>query len=564
MVVVVVRPRRFAPALGRIAVVIIDRWVFDELRTLDGPAEPHSARADLGRILREEGPFNPDRAIRVVRGIAAALDEWHDSGRVHGDVRPDTVLIDPRSDEVRLTGGAADIVVPDYAAPERHRGQAADRRTDVYSLGCVAYECLTNATPFPRTTDDAVVNAHLYDPVPKVSGKGVARAVDAVIARALAKRPEDRYQTCAELARDLAAALARPRPWRLEFWRRHKATAALATVVIVTAAVVTPFLLHDGADLTGDAFPTADEKALIDLVDLSGCRRATPGDPRHVVAAIECTPPGSGARTVFYYRFTTPDLLRQAFDGLAQEAGAPTGVYCAGDEPPPGFLGNKRYDQRSVDIGGLLCHPGPGSTLVMQWSVEQLRLLGRAIGTDPDDLSGWWDDYSGPSNAKIAEAVNAAAVPPFPSRAERRLLDLLPPGSHWDCTRVPASQRRTNAPDAVAGVVCGGRGANIVFYYQFPDNTSMVANYRASGEPRGPDCTTVPKDFRGEGAYSRDGTSGRLFCATNDGGGRFLTWTNDQLNIQAFAFAVAEPDVLFDWWLHESGPRLTPSREASG
>jgi ABC-type transport system substrate-binding protein/class 3 adenylate cyclase/streptogramin lyase len=96
-----------------------------------------------------------------------------------------------------------------YVAPEQIQGGAVDGRCDVYALGCVAFECLTGRPPFDRETDVAVVLAHLQDPPPSITAlrPDLPAALDAVIERALAKRPDDRYATCAALVEDAAAAL---------------------------------------------------------------------------------------------------------------------------------------------------------------------------------------------------------------------------------------------------------------------------------------------------------------------------------------------------------------------
>ena len=95
----------------------------------------------------------------------------------------------------------------DYVAPEQIAGEEIDGRADVYSLGCVLYECLVGQPPFRRDSDLAVVFAHLETepPAPSAQRPELPAALDAVIARALAKEPEQRYASCRELAR---AALA--------------------------------------------------------------------------------------------------------------------------------------------------------------------------------------------------------------------------------------------------------------------------------------------------------------------------------------------------------------------
>ena len=130
----------------------------------------------------------------------------------------------------------------DYVAPEQIRGDHVDGRADVYSLGCLLYECLTGRQPFKHANDAAVLYAHLEDEPPIIGG-----AVDPVIAKALAKTPDDRYQTCAELvegARD-ALEVAVPRPGR-----RLPALVAVA-VALTLATLVAVALLRSGSGGVG-------------------------------------------------------------------------------------------------------------------------------------------------------------------------------------------------------------------------------------------------------------------------------------------------------------------------
>ena len=173
------------------------------------------------KILLERGPLAPAQALSLVSQIASALDAAHARGLVHGDVKPSNILIAPEAghegaDHVYLAdfGLTKRIAEPDapveqaqrvgtvdYMAPEQIRGESVDGRADVYSLGCLLFECLTGAPPFQGRPDVAVLFAHLEEEPPKVTARRpeLAEAVDPVIDRALAKSPDDRYGTCREL-----------------------------------------------------------------------------------------------------------------------------------------------------------------------------------------------------------------------------------------------------------------------------------------------------------------------------------------------------------------------------
>ena len=179
-----------------------------------------------GRDLKERlqrGRLDPSDAIGVVAQVASALDAAHARGLVHRDVKPSNVLLDTGarpdgsdhvyladfgigkrvSDETAIGEDGSLMGTPDYVAPEQIAGEEVDGRADVYSLGCVLYECLVGTPPFRRDSELAVVFAQLEvePPVPSELRPELPAALDAVIARALAKEPEERYPTCRELAR---------------------------------------------------------------------------------------------------------------------------------------------------------------------------------------------------------------------------------------------------------------------------------------------------------------------------------------------------------------------------
>jgi WD40 repeat protein/tRNA A-37 threonylcarbamoyl transferase component Bud32 len=175
----------------------------------------------------QRGRLDPGDSAGILAQLASALDAAHARGLVHRDVKPSNVLLDTGarpdgSDHVYLadfgltkrvseeTGIADDghlMGTIDYVAPEQIAGEEIDGRADVYSLGCVLYECVVGQPPFRGDSDIAVVFAHLEaePPAPSAQRPELPAALDAVIARALAKDPVQRYPSCRELAR---AALA--------------------------------------------------------------------------------------------------------------------------------------------------------------------------------------------------------------------------------------------------------------------------------------------------------------------------------------------------------------------
>jgi serine/threonine-protein kinase len=182
---------------------------------------------DLGHVLDAEERLTPQRTVDLLTDIADALDIAHGAGLVHRDVKPGNVLVDNRrsyltdfgltkriASRTALTAAGRTVGTAAYLAPEQIRGQDVDARTDIYAFGCVLYECVTGDVPFSRDTDMAVLWAHLeQDPEPASERvPELPKAVDAVFARALAKRKEDRFASCGEAMKALADATDAQRP----------------------------------------------------------------------------------------------------------------------------------------------------------------------------------------------------------------------------------------------------------------------------------------------------------------------------------------------------------------
>jgi serine/threonine protein kinase, bacterial len=186
---------------------------------------------DLATVLAD-GPLNPTRAVNIVGQVAKALHAAHEEGLLHRDIKPSNILLDRddfaylidfgiarTQDETRMTKSGSVIGTYHYIAPERLTvGADEDARADIYSLACVLYECLTGSPPFPGDTMPQLVGAHLYasPPRPSINQQQVPAAVDEVIARGMAKDPDQRYATTVELAdaaRDaITEPIARPTP----------------------------------------------------------------------------------------------------------------------------------------------------------------------------------------------------------------------------------------------------------------------------------------------------------------------------------------------------------------
>lgn len=193
----------------------VDGHLFLEMAFIEG--------VDLATRLRS-GPLVPSRAVEVVVQAAEALDAAHAAGLVHRDVKPGNILEDTSgfvylidfgiaraADSSALTATGLVVGTMGYMAPERFTG-TADARSDVYSLACVLYETLTGNLPYGGGDPARQMRAHLMSEPPRASatGRGVPPALDAVIARGMAKEPGERYASAGEFAAAAGAVLGRP------------------------------------------------------------------------------------------------------------------------------------------------------------------------------------------------------------------------------------------------------------------------------------------------------------------------------------------------------------------
>jgi serine/threonine protein kinase len=176
------------------------------------------------------GRIPVERTVQILEQVASALDAVHGSGIFHRDVKPANILVNddeetgephcwltdfglskhPTQDSSPLTSAGFFVGTCQYVAPEQILADRdLDHRVDVYSLGCVLYECLGGDPPFMRPREEQVLYAHIQDPPPKLSqvSPDLPPAIDDVLDRALAKKPEERYDSCGELIEAARAVL---------------------------------------------------------------------------------------------------------------------------------------------------------------------------------------------------------------------------------------------------------------------------------------------------------------------------------------------------------------------
>jgi len=215
---------------------------------------PYVAGESLRDRLRREKQLPVEEALRISREVAEALDYAHRQGIVHRDIKPENIMLEEGhalvadfgiARAVTATGGekltetGIAIGTPGYMSPEQATGtQELDGRSDLYSLGCTLYEMLVGEPPYTGPTPQAILARKLSEPLPSISliRDAVPPALEAAIAKALARVPADRYDTAAEFSRQLAVdpAVMLRQHRRSVFLRRAAVAAAGLLVVAAT------------------------------------------------------------------------------------------------------------------------------------------------------------------------------------------------------------------------------------------------------------------------------------------------------------------------------------------
>jgi non-specific serine/threonine protein kinase len=222
------RESRIAASLNHPNVIpIYDMGAHEDLLFI---AMRYVVGSDLRAVLKANRVLTPDQTLLLISQAGRALDAAHRHGLVHRDVKPGNILIEQGSDDESepdhvylsdfglskhaasrsgLTATGEFMGTVDYISPEQIRARPVDGRADIYSLGCVLYECLTGRVPFSKDINAAVIWAHVEEmpTAPSSVQPTLPPSIDHALAKALAKEPADRYATCRELVAAVRAAL---------------------------------------------------------------------------------------------------------------------------------------------------------------------------------------------------------------------------------------------------------------------------------------------------------------------------------------------------------------------
>jgi hypothetical protein len=494
------------------------------------------------RDMLRNGPIDLRWTVHMIREIAAALDFAHAAGIVHRDVKPSNILIQSQTNRVmlcdfgisapalgeRLTEVGRQVGTPGYLAPElipNTDGSHApvDPRADVYSLGVVLYQCLTGRPPYQHSDVGALLWAQGHeDPKPVSEVRpGLPKALDRVLATALAKRPEHRYRNCTELAEELTNAVTggpvrgvkRTRVRRSIRW---KPAAAIVTALAVVAAIVVVIVRY-----AGGADSSASPVFRIPP-PLRGDCDTTAASP-NVSGAEETLLCRDGDRQVRFSLFGSRATMASAYaietdrSGVARNTGDCTRTTGA----------EHRYPNGGDQVGRLVCYADGGTTRLV-WTDDKQRTIAETEARESEDrtLVNRWTTWVG--------------IPAYPTDGEKSLVDLV------ELARCERAEAGTLASfrDLVAAIDCDPveQGVNSVSYYRFSNIDSMRRTYdqhvRAVNAPSGLLCADepMPPNFTGTKAYDlRSVDLGTMLCYMDEQGQAVLEWTVEPLLVMGHA-----------------------------
>jgi serine/threonine protein kinase len=431
---------------------------------------------DLRSLLRKAGPLSLEQTHAIGVQIGSALDAAHRSGVIHRDVKPANILVDPGPDagygplaylgdlgltkqvESRIGGTPTGEIVGtiDYMAPEQINGEQVDGRSDIYSLACVLFECLTGEPPYVRDNQAAVLWAHLHDEVPRATSVNPAlpAAVDGALTRGLAKSPDDRFSTARELvtglqARQEATTVARDNGTKRGRSRALPATASehgprssprgrtLALVgalgLLLGAGAAAPIALLAGDD--GSTTAPSTTKAQPPGTTTSRTAAFTPFDQallqyvpdelrascRHKAsltsdfdATLSCRPGGPVASLTYSHARSGFAMSNFFINGMATRGLPPmrygeslilTGSCSGGDIPSlsmtvaAGLRGRTEVPGESISaeerLGLVRCWQ-KGDRSHIEWTTGEVGVYASATGRNLGALYDWWRHDAGP------------------------------------------------------------------------------------------------------------------------------------------------------------------------
>jgi serine/threonine kinase PknH len=507
----------------------IDGQIFMEMRLIDG--------ADLGGMLKRHGPLTPPRAVAIITQIASALDAAHAATVTHRDVKPANILI-TRDDfaylvdfgianaasEEGLTETGLQVGTRTYMAPEQLSGNKVTYSVDIYALACVLHEALTG---FPPRTKDPI-------PQPSAVRRGIPKGFDAVIARGMAKNPEDRYPSAGDLALAAHEALSDADQDHADTILRvsHEAT------------------LPDSAPTTPHPPPSP---------------KVTTPPPTPVQRPQTLRPAASGyrsgpvSRPAPTGRPTNPDGGLMPAAQYWQVSGGNWGGQPPGTPPPHRFadpprqdLGHRPWPPKKRNTWPIVAGAAALVVVITLAAVGIWKLL------HPDPVP-----HPVPHPVTTTTTTTTTTTPA--NTAQSRLLSMLPAGSSGTCTP------KTPAPNglfakALAEVTCGQNtnegGPSEAIYLLFADANALNKAFYDDTHVTGLDPMSCPGSGPSPQPWQHPTrptvNAGMVTCATYSSGTNYnnrtnLIWSDeDELMLGDVYGDPPNLDKLYQWWKPKS------------
>lgn len=563
-----------APALGRDPA--FREWLQREALTVGRVQEPHVVPvrdygeldgevfidmplvhgADLSALLKRTGVLPPSRAVNIVWQAASALDAAHAAGVIHRGVKPRNLLL-TGDDFVYLVdfgiAGAPGANAGDadhagarwkYSAPELFSGGDFGPGVDVYSLACVLYQCLTGSPPYRADSVKMLANAHQTKPIPRPShaGSTIPPTFDAVIAKGMAKDPQERYGSAAELATAAYQALGAPDQHRtLQIYEAsQQSTPPLIEQPKPSVPPVVP-TAQPPEQPKPPAAPTATSPAgpVPPAPPVSPAPPMSPAPPVSQAATQPSTPPPTAPAAPETEPAPAPEPVGAAVRATGQPSipriSAPDHDWFSSPRPVPAYRDPVKR-KKLLRLAAALAVVVGLITWLTNWS-----------GSDEFAADG---DLPG-----SAAAVSEPASPASNAEAQARLLKLLPAGYPQD-----ACASTTPMGGAIAEVTCGRNvdvdGPPSATYSLFPNAGTLRLSF--DNTVQATNVVTCPGRIQSPGAWHRTATpdkpSGMLLCGTRQGSPT-LVWTNDaDLMMAALRTEHSTPSLeqFYSWWSSHS------------
>ncbi len=502
----------------------IDGQMYMEMRLIEG--------TDLDSVLKRFGPLTPARAVAIITQVASALDAAHAAGVMHRDVKPPNILV-TRDDfaylvdfgiasattDEKLTQLGTAVGTWKYMAPERFSNDEVTYRADIYALACVLHECLTGAPPYKSDSAGTLVTAHLRDPIPQPSAArpGVPRAFDTVVARGMAKKPEDRYASAGDLAMAAHDALSEPDQDHAVNILRRSQEATLP-----------------GAEFANPPPPPP--------------RFTTP--PPAPALTPPASPPGWAPRSG-PMPASQPTPMPQYYQGSSWPGGPQTPP-----PPPQQFAGQTPWNQPPAPkkrspwpiIAGV-------AVLVVILVAAAIGIVMATSGDDNKHTTASTTTTSTPTSSSTPTTTTAAS-----SELQAKLRSLLPTGYGSGVCKATTPKPSSIWVNAVAMLDCGQNtnpgGPARAVYGLFADVDTLNKAFTDDIGANGSQLMNCP----GEGAspdnwhYDKtpNDTAGQIACATYKNQANVI-WSNTAKVTLSDTFSDGAMDDLHTWWTKFSG-----------